>query len=78
SEATSDDKLLVRVRSNITKGTIDRYIADETTSFGKETSVYNEGLLLTSELGFTEEDKQLILQKLSLKNVLKEFEKGNN
>lgn len=76
AKATQSEKLLVKVRSNITKNVVERYIANNTVGISKDDTPYDVGTEQLAQTGFTEEEREMIRCYLNRERVLQSFAEG--
>ena len=76
-EAAQSDSLLVKVRSNLTKNTVESHIAKDTVGVAQEGMSYTRASEALANTGFTEEQRQLIRRMLDRERVLQAYEEGD-
>ncbi|MCI2056380.1 MAG: response regulator [Oscillibacter sp.] len=75
-EAAQSDKLIVKVRSNITQNIVESYIAKDAVGISADGTPYEIGVEQLAATGFTEKEQDMIRHYLNRQRVLKAFSEG--
>ncbi|MGB4985033.1 MAG: response regulator [Erysipelotrichaceae bacterium] len=76
ANATQSDKLLVKVRTNVTKNLVESYIAKNNIGITSEGTTYTKGTEQLASTGYTVEEQEKIRIMLNRDRVLKAFADG--
>ena len=77
-QTAQNDKLLVKVRCNLTRNIVESYIAAGSVGISHDDMPYDAGVGALAATGYTEEERQLISRMLDRQRVLKAFEQGEH
>ena len=77
AKATQSEKLLVKVRSNISQNVVESYIARDDVGISTDGMLYTVGTEALAQTGFTREEQDMIRRYLDRDRVLKAFAEGD-
>lgn len=73
---TQSEKLLVKVRANITQNVIESYLAKNAMGVTMDGACYDDGAEQLAQTGFTEREQEMIRDFLNRENIQKAFFEG--
>ena len=75
-EAVQSENLLVKVRTNLTKGAVESYVAKNEVGISADHTPYDIGVEQLAATGFTAKEQDMIRHYLNRERVLKAFAEG--
>ena len=78
AQATQSEKLLARVRCNLTQNSVESYIGKDNITISIEGGAYDAELEKLAETGFTTKDKQLLESFLNRERIIQAYSNGES